>query len=322
MLTTTVFAPGGIAHHQGLGPARDRLADRACTIWVDATGPDEGDLEAATELLGLHELAVEDVCKHGQRAKLERYPRHAFLVAYARASDGELSELDVFLGANWIFTVRERNADGEVLDISDVKDRLERRRDLQPSPGSILYALLDTVVDGYFEAIEKAEDRLEDVEEALFSDSPPPDGSFQQDLLEIRRRLILFRRRVVPLRDVVLSILRGEVEQIEKEALLYFEDVLDHLLRVVDQIDLQRELVGNVVDASLALSGNRMNQVMKKMTSWGAILIVATLIAGIYGMNFTNMPELRWHYGYFAALGTMVVVTLALYAYFKRKGWL
>ena len=132
----------------------------------------------------------------------------------------------------------------------------------------------------------------------------------------------MFRRRVVPLRDVVLSILRGEIEQIDQSVLVYFEDVLDHLLRVIDQIDLERELVGNVVDASLALGANRMNQVMKKMTSWGAILIVATLVAGIYGMNFTNMPELHWHYGYYAALGTMLAVTVGLYAYFKRKGWL
>ena len=117
----------------------------------------------------------------------------------------------------------------------------------------------------------------------------------------------MFRRRVVPLRDVVLSILRREVEWIEPEAIIWFQDVLDHLLRVIDQIDTQRELMGNVVDASLALGANRMNEVMKKMTSWGAILIVATLVAGIYGMNFKNMPELSWHYGYFFALGTMLV---------------
>jgi magnesium transporter len=98
--------------------------------------------------------------------------------------------------------------------------------------------------------------------------------------------------------------------------------VLDHLLRVIDQIDTQRELMGNVVDASLAIGANRMNEVMKKMTSWGAILIVATLIAGIYGMNFKNMPELSWHYGYFVALSSMLVITGGLYLYFKRKSWL
>ena len=322
MLTSIVFGPDGIDHAEGVDLARERLGDHACLVWVDSSGPDDGDLEAAQELFDLHELAVEDVRKHGQRAKLERYPDHAFVVAYARAEDGDLSEVDFFLGENWVFSVRERNEHGEMLDIRQVKARLEERRDLPPSPGAILYALLDAIVDGYFVAIEAAEDRLEDTEEELFSSDPPSDDVLQQELLGIRRRLIMFRRRVVPLRDVVMAILRGEVSQIDKSVLVYYSDVLDHLLRLVEQIDLQRELVGNVVDASLALSSNRMNQVMKKMTSWGAILIVATLIAGIYGMNFKNIPELQWHYGYFGALGTMAAVTGGLYLYFKRKGWL
>jgi magnesium transporter len=134
--------------------------------------------------------------------------------------------------------------------------------------------------------------------------------------------MITFRRRVVPLRDVVLSLLRREVPWVEEASIVYFEDVFDHLLRVLDQIDTQRELMGNVVDASLALTSNRMNEVMKKMTSWGAILIVATLIAGIYGMNFTNMPELHWRFGYYGALGLMLVTTSCLYFYFRRKNWL
>ena len=188
--------------------------------------------------------------------------------------------------------------------------------------GFLLYTLLDAIVDGYFDAAEKSEDELEDLEDQLFDQGPPADGTLQQDLLRQRRALIVFRRRVVPLRDVVMSVLRREVPYVDEEARIYFEDVLDHLLRVIDQIDTQRELMGNVVDASLALSGNRMNQVMKKMTSWGAILIVASLIAGIYGMNFQDMPELRWRYGYYGALATMVAATGGLYLYFKRKNWL
>ena len=324
MLTTVVFRDGAVVHTDDLDEISSCVGRAGCIVWVDSSGPDAGDLDTATRLFGLHELAVEDVSKHGQRAKLQHYEHHSFVVVYARAPDGDLSEVDIFVGANWVFTVRERNEHDELLDLADVKQRLETRRDLPVSPGAILYALLDSVVDGYFDAIEAAEDRLEDVEETLFSrqGGPPPDGSLQQDLLDIRRRLIMFRRRVVPLREVVLAVLRGEIESIDQKVLIYFEDVLDHLLRVIDQIDVERELVGNVVDASLALGANRMNQVMKKMTSWGAILIVATLIAGIYGMNFTNIPELHWKYGYYGALGTMVAITIGLYIYFKRKGWL
>jgi magnesium transporter len=320
MLTTTVIRADGVVEHDGL--VLGDLGTEGSLVWVDSTGPDEGDLALLAEAFPLHELAVEDVSRHGQRAKLEIYPDHAFLVAYARAADGDLSEVDLFVGPGWLVSVRETNELGEVFELDVVKERYRRVRDLDRGAGFLLYVLLDALVDGYFDAIEESEDELERVEEILFDLGPPPEGALQRDLLELRKALVMFRRRVVPLRDVVLSILRREVEWIEEEAIIYFQDVLDHLLRVIDQIDTQRELMGNVVDASLALSGNRMNQVMKKMTSWGAILIVATLIAGIYGMNFKNMPELGWHYGYFFALGSMLVVTGGLYLYFKRKSWL
>lgn len=148
------------------------------------------------------------------------------------------------------------------------------------------------------------------------------DHRVQGELLHLRKVLIALRRKVVPLRDVMLVILRREISVIEDETILYFQDVLDHLLRIVDEIDTQRELLGNVVDAHLALVANRTNSVMKKTSGWGAILIVATLIAGIYGMNFRHMPELTWRFGYLGALGVMLVVTGGLYVYFKRKGWL
>lgn len=320
MLTTTLIRADSVSEHEGL--IVDALDDPGVLTWVDSTGPDTGDLEQIRDAFPLHELAVEDVRRHGQRAKLEIYPDHAFLVAYARAADGDLSEVDFFIGPNWLVTVREANDHGEIFDLTEVRARYGRVLGEDRGVGFLLYVLLDVLVDGYFDAIEESEDGLEKVEEILFDAGPPPDGSLQQDLLVLRKDLVMFRRRVVPLRDVVLAILRREVEWIEPEAILWFQDVLDHLLRVIDQIDTQRELMGNVVDASLALGANRMNEVMKKMTSWGAILIVATLVAGIYGMNFKNMPELSWHYGYFFALGTMLVTTGGLYLYFKRKSWL
>jgi magnesium transporter len=319
VLTTTVIRPDGVVEHDGL--VLDDV-DETCLVWIDSSGPDEGDLALISQAYPLHDLALEDVRRHGQRAKLEAYPDHAFLVAYARAADGDLSEVDFFIGPNWLVTVRESNAHGEKFDIDEVRERYRRVRRVDFHVGFLLYVLLDALVDGYFDAIEASEDGLEAVEEVLFEAGPPPDGSLQKDLLELRKDLVMFRRRVVPLRDVVLSILRRELEWIEDESIIYFQDVLDHLLRVIDQIDTQRELMGNVVDASLALGANRMNEVMKKMTSWGAILIVATLIAGVYGMNFKNMPELAWRYGYFGALATMLVTTGGLYLYFKRKSWL
>jgi magnesium transporter len=322
MLTARVFGSSAPEMIEGLDAIGAALADASNLVWIDLDGPSEGELAPLVPVLGLHQLAVEDVDKHGQRAKLDRYPHHAFLVAYARAEDGDLCEVDFFIGPNWLVTVRERNEHGETFAVDEVLDRYERTRDVDRSVGFLLYTLLDALVDGYFQAIENAEDSLETIEEDLFDNGPPDDGSLQQALLDLRRELILFRRRVVPLRDVVLSLLRREVPWIEESSIVYLQDVLDHLLRVIDQIDTQRELMGNVVDASLGLASNRMNEVMKKMTSWGAILIVATIVAGIYGMNFSNMPELHWRYGYYGALGTMVLAMSLMYLYFKRKKWL
>lgn len=316
------FGADGVEALDDLARLGDVTGDDDTLVWVDCADPGDDDLEALTRTFGLHELAMEDVRKHGQRAKLERYPDHAFLVAYARAADGDLSEVDLFIGPGWLVTIREVNDDGEVFDLGPAIERYERTRDVDRGVGFLLYVVLDALVDGYFDAVEQTEDRLERIEEVLFDLGPPPDGSLQHDLLQLRKDLIVFRRRVVPLRDVVLSLLRREVPWVEDAAILYLEDVLDHLLRLLDQVDTQRELMGNVVDASLALGANRMNLVMKKMTSWGAILIVATLIAGIYGMNFTNMPELNWRYGYLGALLTMAATTGGLYVYFKRKNWL
>ncbi len=144
----------------------------------------------------------------------------------------------------------------------------------------------------------------------------------QRDLFAVRRDLLQFRRRVVPLREVVAALLRREVDWIDDATLVHLQDVYDHVLRAIDAIDSQRELLGNAVDAQLAIASNRMNGVMKKMTSWGAILLASTLVAGIYGMNFEHMPELRWRLGYPFALSIMLAITVAGYRAFRRRGWL
>lgn len=322
MLSVRVFRGNDMEDITDLDRLPQLVSDESTLLWVDTADPSDAELAQLEEVFAFHELAVEDVREQGQRAKLERYEKHAFVVAYARADDGDLSEVDVFVGPGWLVTVREVNDRGETFDISTMGDRYERTRAVDRGVGFLLYVVLDSIVDSYFDAVEGSEQKLEEIEELLFQVGPPPDGSLQQGLLELRREQLMLRRRVVPLRDVVLALLRREIPWIEDESIVYFDDVLDHLLRVIDQIDVQRELLGNVVDASLALGANRMNQVMKKMTSWGAILIVATLIAGIYGMNFDGMPELRWQFGYPLALGLMALSTAGLYINFKKKDWL
>jgi magnesium transporter len=298
------------------------IGDPTRLVWVDACDVADDELHWLADSFGLHELEIEDIRERGQRAKLERYPDHSFIVAYARTAGVELTEVDLAVGPSWLVSVRERGSRGAIFDIEAVHNRYDRFRSVDQGVGFLLYTILDTLVDEYFDVIDGFEERLEEIETTLFDQGPPKGGELQHDLLALRRELIYLRRRVVPLRDVVMGILRREVADVQGDALLYFEDVLDHLLRLLDQIDTERELMGNVVDASLALMSNRMNQVMKKMTSWGAILIVATLVAGIYGMNFENMPELHWRYGYLAALATMAASTLVLHTWFKHKDWL
>jgi magnesium transporter len=266
---------------------------------------------------------MEDLRHPGQRPKIERYDTHAFLVAYA--SDGDprhLAEVNIFLADGWLVSVRHSYKGDECLDVLDIGARFDRTRKGHNTVGFLLYTFLDAVVDTYFDALDTTEDQLEQIETRIFEPAGPDEQKLQQDLLAQRRELLLFRRKVVPLRDVLQVILRQEVRPIREDVQRYFQDVLDHILRVIDTLETQRELLGNAVDAHLAVVNNHMNEIMKKMTSWGAILFGAALVTGIYGMNFEYMPELRWHYGYFVALGWIVVLTGTLYVWFKRKGWL
>jgi len=324
VLHATVFPDGGdlrrVSDHDEIS---ELLKQDGCLVWVDVVDPVEEDLLLIQGEFGLHPLVMEDLRHAGQRPKIERYESHAFLVAYA--SDGDprsLTEVDVLLAEGWLVTVRSAQGHPVCLDVGEIEKRFERTRAGHTTVGYLLYMILDAVVDTYFDTLDNTEDDLEQIEGRIFSVDHTHEAALQQELLALRRELLQFRRRVVPLREVLQTILRQEVHPIGEDVQRYYQDVLDHILRVVDTLETQRELLGNAVDAHLAVVNNNMNEIMKKMTSWGAILFAAALIAGVYGMNFTNMPELHWRFGYFIALGWMAAITLALYVWFKKKGWL
>jgi magnesium transporter len=324
VLKATVFQEGGPAEDL---PDSDRISDRlgqgGSVLWVDALDPTDDELTRIQEEFSLHPLAMEDLRHPGQRPKIERYDSHAFLVAYASNGDPKrLSEINIFLADGWLISVRRSHEGDECLDMGDIRARFDRTRGGHSGAGFLLYTILDAVVDTYFDALDATEDQLEQIEARIFQTTGPNEQQLQQDLLAQRRELLLFRRRVVPLRDVLQVILRQEVRPIHEDVQRYYQDVLDHILRVIDTLETQRELLGNAVDAHLAVVNNHMNEIMKKMTSWGAILFGAALVTGVYGMNFEYMPELKWHYGYFVALGWIVLLTGSLYLWFRRKGWL
>jgi magnesium transporter len=318
-LTVTRFdASGGPPTQLAPEDISEVVNTKGCLLLVDIVDPTDDDLACVQEEFSLHHLAMEDVSKHQQRAKLEHYPTHAFVVAYGE----NLAEVDNFVGPTWLITVRDKGADDARWDMAAAVRRFERSGPEETTAGYLLYMILDELVDGYFNHTDRVEDSLETVEERIFSETLGDERAMQEELYALRRDLIAFRRRVQPLREVVSALLRREVSWIDDVALLHLQDVYDHILRVTDQLDAQRELMGNAVDAHLAIISNRMNQVMKKMTSWGAILLGSTLVAGIYGMNFRHMPELHWWFGYPFALGVMAFITVAGYWLFRRRDWL
>jgi magnesium transporter len=225
-------------------------------------------------------------------------------------------------GPGWLLTVRHPAEDGSQVDLEEVARRFELQRSEHSATeqGFLLWAIFDVLVDGYFSVTDMVDERLDGIEEAVFVEPPPP--GIPQRTFDVRRDLTTLRRAAAPMREVVNAIIRKEIDFIDDEAIVHFHDIYDRVLRVGDLVEAQRDLLTGLLEANLAVTSNQLNQVMKKMTSWGAILIVATLIAGIYGMNFRHMPELHWQYGYALALGLMGVTTFLLYRMFKRRDWL
>jgi len=317
VLTARVCTAGEISEVEP-ADVSDVLGKADQLIWVDVVDPGEADLACVQEEFDLHPLAMEDIRERHQRAKLEHYPSHSFIVAYS----GGLQEVNLFIGPSWLVTVRESDTQGEPWPIDGVLGRYGRARPEHGMVGFLLYVILDELVDGYFAATDEIEDGLERLEERIFAEELPEERSIQQELFGSRRNLMKFRRAVVPLRDVVASLMRREADWVDETTATHLQDVFDHILRAIDQLDAQRELLGNAVDAHLAVVSNRMNAVMKTMTSGGAILLGATLVAGVYGMNFEHMPELGWLLGYPFALAVMATISIWGFVYFKRKGWL
>jgi magnesium transporter len=297
-------------------------------VWVDCTDLTAPELDAIAAQLNIHENAAEDIQHGGQRTKLEHYPDHFHVAVHDCEVVGDelvVREVDVVFGEGWLLTVRQapEDADGpSPLAVEPVARRFERQRfgDGGTDEGFLLWALLDVIVDRYFSVTDKVDERIDAVEDIVFREEPT--GGTPREVFDLRRALVRFRRAVAPLREVLLELTRREADCISSDAVVRMQDVLDHVLRVVEMVEAQRELVTGLLEANLAVASNRMNEVMKRMTSWGAILLGSTLIAGIYGMNFRHIPELGWYFGYPLALGMMAALTIVLYTYFKRRDWL
>ena len=290
-------------------------------VWIGLYEPTEEEFDSLRREFGLHPLAVEDAIHAHQRPKLEVYNEMVFLVLKtARYVDPteviELGEVLVFLGEDFIITVRH----GEASSLTPVRERLDADpRRLKHGPSSALHAILDQIVDDYQPAMEGLETDIDEVEEQLFSGERVNPA---ERIYRLQREVLGFRKATAPLVDPIDKLARGHYAQIHPEIRDYFRDVNDHLIRVREQLDAMRDLLSGSLQANLAQVAVRQNDDVRMISAWVAIIAVPTAIAGIYGMNFEHMPELRWEFGYPAALLAMLIICTALYRYFKKVGWL
>jgi magnesium transporter len=300
----------------------DHLADESVTVWLDLRDPDRDDLGVVSEEFGLHPLAVEDALHHSQRPKLDRYPSHLFLTAYATQLDagtGELmtSELAAFITRQALITVRKDDG----LDIGAVIDRWDSSPDLAGfGVGYLLYGLLDYIVDTQFESVQNLDDFAEGLEDELF-DSVPRGMQVQRRSFQLRKSLVLLRRVVLPMRDVVDDLMQPDLHVVGKDLEPYYQDLYDHVLRVAEWTDSLRDLVNSILETNLVIQSNRLNIITKKVTGWAAIIAVPTLITGYFGMN-VPYPGFGHTGGFIASVATIVLAGLILYLVFKRNDWL
>jgi magnesium transporter len=290
-------------------------------VWVGLHEPRPDVLRKVQEEFGLHELAVEDALSAHQRPKIERYGDSLFVVLRT-AHIGpdralETGETHIFLGPRYVVNVRH----GETPGYADVRARLEGNPEmLARGPGVVLYALMDFIVDHYFPVLDALEDDLEQLEEEIFAERRDRDTAAR--IYRLRRELLEAKRAVSPLVDVSNQLMRFDLPLIPDAARPYFRDVYDHVIRINEMVDTLRDLLTTALEANLALISVAQNEAMKRLAGWAAIIAVPTMIAGIYGMNFAFMPELRWPWAYPAVMAVMFGLCGFLYVRFKRAGWL
>ena len=304
-----------------LREVRAATTDADDFVWVGMHEPSGEELDEVATAFSLHPLAVEDALHAHQRPKLERYDDGIFLVLktlwYVDEDDAvETGEINLFVGRDFVISVRH----GEGTELHSARLDLEKETAvLGHGPSAVVYTVCDRVVDGYEEVAGQLEIDVDEVEESVFSPTRTHDS---RRIYVLKRELAEVRRAVGPLREPMKRFATGSVPAVTQEAAPFFRDVSDHLARVADTVDTLDGLLSTAFDAHLARITVEQNEDMRKISAWVAIAAVGTLIAGIYGMNFTHMPELHWRFGYGFALALMVVPGLVLYRLFKKSGWL
>jgi magnesium transporter len=322
MVTTRLYRAGKLVKTDfPVAEISDYLDEPDATVWADFSAPTEADLATIEEELSLHHLAVEDAVTEHQRPKLDRYDSHLFLAAYAVGLDPvshELSKVEVkaFITERAVVTVHP-----ESYDMGAILQRWDSNPDLAKHGSTFLvWGILDVIVDGHFETVQDLDGEIEQYEDLLFDDKNHG-TEIQRNSFELRKNLVMLRRAVLPMREVVNTLMRRDIDVIDREMVPYLQDVYDHVLRATEWTESLRDLVATILDTNLSIQSNRMNLIMKKVTSWAAIIAVPTAITGFFGQNllFAGFGTV---WGTYLSSGLIVVAGLALYLSFKRRDWL
>ena len=303
-----------------LTEVRSHLVRPGCFVWVALKDPEPAELAALQDEFSLHELAIEDAQKGHQRPKMEEYGSSLFIVLHLVEPSGEdlqTGEVSIFVGQQYIVSVR-RDAQ---LGFADVRRRCEREPELlQHGPAYVLYALMDNVVDRYFPVLDRLSAEIEEIEERIFAGQTT--RAQIEALYLLKRKLMTLDHATQPLLEVAGKLHGGRVPPICAGLHDYFRDVYDHLMRLGQSIDNMRDMVSTAISVNLSLITLQENEVTKRLAAYAALVAVPTMVAGVYGMNFSNMPELSWAYGYPSAVAAMVLIDLYLVYRFRKAKWM
>jgi magnesium transporter len=296
--------------------------ERGGVLWLDVNGIHDPDIIGRIgAVFGLHPLLLEDVLNASQRPKLEEHGEHLFLVLRMLLPGPddtvEMEQVSVVLGAGYVLTFQERSRDTFDPVRRRLADPASRLR--QQAADFVAYALVDTIVDQYFAVLERIGDRIEDLEDAVIES---PDRDTLTAVYDVKRTLAELRRVIWPLRDALGALARGDSPRVAATTLPYLRDVVDHAIRSLDTIETYRDTTATLIDMYMSSSSHRLNEVMRVLTVIATIFIPLTFIVGIYGMNFSRMPELEWRWGYPVVWGVMVAIVLGMLAFFRRRDWL
>ncbi|MFC1461004.1 magnesium/cobalt transporter CorA [Verrucomicrobiota bacterium] len=297
--------------------------DKSTVTWINVTGLHDMDmLQRFGSIFGIHPLVLEDVVNTGQRPRMEDYADYLFIVLkmlYRKENESSIlaEQISVILGRNYVLSFQE--AEGDVFDVIRDRIRAAKGRIRKRGCDYLAYSLLDAIVDNYFIVLEEIAERIEIIQEEVATKA-------RQETLQaihaLKREMIFMRKALWPLRELVSALEKSDSKLIQRSAAPYLRDVYEHTIQVIDTIESLRDMLGGALDIYMTTVSNRMNEVMKVLTVIATIFMPLTFMAGIYGMNFENMPELKWRYGYLGILMVMLLLGIGMVTYFKRKKWL